>query len=170
MICNHRNNIFRCDDFIFIRRNNILERLLGKLQGYFFFLQFGTCHNSVKSTFKFTNIGFYIICDVFNDIFINIVAVHIFFFMEDGHSCLIVRQCNIRNQTPFEPGTETFFQNLHILWRLIRRYDDLFFRTVKAVKSVEKFLLGRFFSNNKLNIIDQKDINITVFFTEFGHC
>ena len=34
---------------------------------------------------------------------------------------------------------------------------------------MEKFFLCRFFSYNKLNVIDQKNINISVFFTEFGH-
>ena len=35
---------------------------------------------------------------------------------------------------------------------------------------MEKFLLCGFLSYNKLNIIDEKNINISVFFTEFTHC
>ena len=31
---------------------------------------------------------------------------------------------------------------------------------------MKKFLLGRFFTGNKLNIIDQQDINTAVFFSE----
>ena len=41
---------------------------------------------------------------------------------------------------------------------------------MKTVKCVEKFFLSGFFSYNKLNIIDEKNINISVFFTEFAHC
>ena len=50
------------------------------------------------------------------------------------------------------------------------RYDDLFFGTVETVKCMEKFFLCGFFSYNKLNIIDEKNVNIPVFFTEFAHC
>ena len=53
---------------------------------------------------------------------------------------------------------------------LHKRYDDLFFGTVQAVKGMEKFFLCRFLSYNKLNIIDKKNIDVSVFFTEFGHC
>ncbi len=35
---------------------------------------------------------------------------------------------------------------------------------------MEKFFLCGFFSYNKLNIIDEKNVNIPVFFTEFAHC
>ena len=34
---------------------------------------------------------------------------------------------------------------------------------------MEKFLLRRFLSYNKLNIINEKDINVTVFLAEFTH-
>ena len=90
--------------------------------------------------------------------------------MKNCHSSFVIWQCNICDQTPFEPGTETFFQNFHIFRRFIGRYDDLFFGTVKTVKCMEKFFLSGFFSYNKLNIIDEKNINISVFFTEFAHC
>ena len=32
---------------------------------------------------------------------------------------------------------------------------------------MEKFLLGTFFSDNKLDIVDQKHVIVSVFFTEF---
>ena len=32
---------------------------------------------------------------------------------------------------------------------------------------MEKFLLGTFFSDNKLDIVDQKNVVIAVFFTKF---
>ena len=35
---------------------------------------------------------------------------------------------------------------------------------------MEKFFLCRFLSYNKLNIIDKKNINVSVFFTKLGHC
>ncbi len=35
---------------------------------------------------------------------------------------------------------------------------------------MEKFLLRGFLSYNKLNIINEKDIDITVFLAEFTHC
>ena len=41
---------------------------------------------------------------------------------------------------------------------------------MQAVKGMEKFFLCRFLSYNKLNIIDKKNINVSVFFTKLGHC
>ena len=35
---------------------------------------------------------------------------------------------------------------------------------------MEKFFLCTFFSYNKLNIVDQKNIIITIFLAECGHC
>ena len=35
---------------------------------------------------------------------------------------------------------------------------------------MEKFFLRTFLSNDKLNIIDQENIDVTVFFTELCHC
>ena len=89
--------------------------------------------------------------------------------MKNGPPGLVIRQSNIHDQSPFESGTETLIQNFHILRRFIGRYDNLFVCTVKAVEGVEKFLLCGFLSYNKLNIINEKDINVTVFLAEFTH-
>ena len=38
---------------------------------------------------------------------------------------------------------------------------------MKLIKGMEKLFLGTFFSYNKLDIIDEQDINITVSISEF---
>ena len=40
---------------------------------------------------------------------------------------------------------------------------------MKYIKSMEKFFLGTFFSDDELNIINHQYINSSVFFTEFCH-
>ena len=49
----------------------------------------------------------------------------------------------------------------------IGRNDNLFFCFVKLVECMEKFFLSTFFSYYKLYIIDQQDINITIFVAKF---
>ena len=170
MLCNNGDDVFRCDHFFLIRRNNILQCLLCQLQSYFLFFKLGSGHDRVEGTFQLTDIGFDIGSDIFDNIFTDAVAVHFFIFMKDRHSGFVVRQRDICDQTPLEPGTEALFQDFHILWWFIRGYDDLLFGTVKTIKCMEKFLLCGFFSYNKLNIIDEKNVDISVFFTEFTHC
>ena len=108
-----------------------------------------------------------IIGNVFDDFLIDIIAIHFFFFMEDSHSGFIIRQCDIYNKTPFKTCTESGFQRLNISWWFITGDDDLLARCMQMIKSMEEFFLGTFFADDELDIIDQKNIIISVFFTEF---
>ena len=57
MLCNNGDDVFRCDHFFLIRRNNILQCLLCQLQSYFLFLKLGSGHDLVEGTFQLTDIA-----------------------------------------------------------------------------------------------------------------
>ena len=102
-----RNNInygFACEAV-----NKYKKRHIYNCAKYYLFL----------NNFNNINIRFDIIGNVFDNFFINIIAVHFFFFVKDGHTCFVIWQGDICDQPPFKPGTESFFQDFHILWRFI---------------------------------------------------
>ena len=104
--------------------------------------------------------------DIFDDFVVNVVALQLLLFAQDGHSRFIIRRLDIYSQAPFKTGAETFFQRLNLFRRFIRGDDNLFFSLIEGIEGVEKFLLCALFSYNKLNIIDQKNVVVSVLFAE----
>ena len=104
--------------------------------------------------------------DIFDDFVVNVVALQLLLFAQDGHSRFIIRRLDIYSQAPFKTGAETFFQRLDLLGRLIGGNNNLLFRLIKGVESVEKFLLRALLSYNKLNIVDQENVVVSVLFAE----
>ena len=60
-------------------------------------------------------------------------------------------------------------QSLDIFWRFITGDDDLLSGNMKMVECMEKFFLCTFFSDDKLDIVNEQNIIISVFFTECRH-
>ncbi len=96
--------------------------------------------------------------------------IHLRFRLEDCHTCFIVRLVNINRDTTFKTGTDSFIQRLQLLWRLVGRKNNLFLIIIKFIKRIEKFRLCTLFFDDKLNVINQQDVHISVFFTEFICC
>ena len=101
---------------------------------------------------------------------IHVGILNFLLFPEDGHAGLIVRRLDIHGQAPFKSGTKAFLQGLNIFGRFIRGYDDLLFGLIQGIKCVEKFLLSTLLADNKLYIVDEQHIVVSVFFPEFGGC
>ena len=104
--------------------------------------------------------------DIFDDFVVNVVALQLLLFAQDGHSRFIIRRLNIHSQAPFKTGAETLFQRLDLLGRLIGGNNNLLFRLVEGVKGMEKLLLCALLSYNKLNIVDQENVVVSVLFAK----
>jgi len=97
------------------------------------------------------------------------IAVHFLFLAQNGHPGFIIRCGNIGNQPHFQARTDAFLEDFHVFGRFIRGNDDLFFRAVESFKGVEELFLRAFLADDELDIVDQKDVDAPVFFTEFRH-
>ena len=170
MFCYRIDDQFRSNFPFFIRRDDVAELLLSHFNRDFLFFQAAAGHKFIEGTFQFTDVGFDIGSDIFDDVIIYLITVKFFFFPEDCHTCFVVGRGDVCNKTPFKAGTETSFQSLHFFRRFIRRNNDLLFIAVQIIKSMEKFFLRGFFSYNELDIINKKYVNIAVFLTKTGSC
>jgi hypothetical protein len=72
----------------------------------------------------------------------------------------------IRDEAPLEATYQAFLNALNFLRRSIGADDDLFFRIIETVESMKEFLLRALFVCKKLNIVNEKDIYITIFCLE----
>ena len=97
------------------------------------------------------------------------MTLQLLFFSQDRHTCFKIRGGNVGDEAAFKPGAKTFLQSFNILRRPVTGNDNLLVRVVKRIEGVEEFFLGTFFSNQKLYVVNEKNINIAVFFPELGH-
>src|SRR5581483_28191 len=63
---------------------------------------------------------------------------------------------------------ESFLKGWNLAWWTIRRDNNLLLPVIQRIEGVKEFLLSPFLSGHKLNIINQQNVNGTVFFTK-GH-
>ena len=173
MFRNHIHDQFRWNCTGIIRWDHILQGLSSQRNVNRFILQIRKSDQFIQRSFKLTDIGFNIIGNVLHNFIRNMIflkSVEFFFLTKNRHSCLIVRRGDVSNQTPLKTCAKSGFQCLNVLRRLITGDDNLFSWHMKVVKCMEKFFLCTFFSYNKLNIVDQKNVIITIFLAECGHC
>ena len=97
----------------------------------------------------------------------NIISAKFGFLIKNRHLGFICRYLYIYRQPHFKTSTQTFTECLHFFRRTIRRYYNLLSVLIKCIKSMEEFFLSRFLTYNKLDIIDKKNVNVSVLFTEF---
>ena len=79
---------------------------------------------------------------------------------------LILRGLDICQQAPLKTRTQAVLQAMNGFGRAIARHHDLLIRAVQRIEGMEKFLLGRLFARDKLDIIHQQDINLAIFGAE----
>ena len=123
----------------------------------------------VQRSFQLPDIGFDVVGNVADDFVVDVVSVNLFFFAENCHSGLIIRRGDIGDQSPFETGLKPCLQCFQILGRTVAGDDDLLIGAVEGVKLMEKFLLSTFLADDELDIVDEKYVDVAVFFPEFGH-
>ena len=73
---------------------------------------------------------------------------------------------DIRSQAGIEPADHPLFQGIQFGWGTVTGNDDLLVGLFQGIEGVEKFFLGGFFIPQELDIIDEQDIDIPVFFPE----
>ena len=85
---------------------------------------------------------------------------------QDGHTGLVVRGLDIRQQAPFKTGPQPVLQGGHIAGLPVGGHDDLLAGFVKGVEGMEKFLLGGFLTGDELDIVNEHQIGLAVLVLE----
>ena len=88
------------------------------------------------------------------------------FLLQNRQAHFDVGRLQIRDQAPFKTRNQAMLEILNFTRRPVAGQHDLFVGLVQGVESVEKFLLDALFAREKLNIIDQQDIGLPIFFAK----
>ena len=144
MFRNNFNDELRCNFSRLVRINDILKFTHGNIHGDLALFQIGVGNEFVECPFQFTDVGLDILSNVIQDIITQIDLFRFDFFAQDRHSGLIIRIADISHESAFKTGADSFFQSLHLFWRLIGSDNDLLSSQIKGIESIEKFLLRAF--------------------------
>ena len=107
--------------------------------------------------------------DVLQDVEGQVEALSSALAGEDRDAGLQVRGLDVGQQTPLEPGAQALIEPAQGLGRLVGGEDYLLARGVQGVEGMEELLEGRFFALEELDIIDQKNVDLTVAALESFH-
>ena len=120
MIGNDLDDEFRGYFLLVARRNDVFQCFFSQFNvDLTVFLQLGKGNDLGECAFQLTNIGLDVGGNVLDYFIIYIVTLHFLFLAEDCHSGFIVRRLDVYGQTPFETGTQPFFQGFNLFWRFI---------------------------------------------------
>ena len=147
---------------------DIPEYLLCELQIDFHVVQLAEGDNLCQRSFELSDIAAHIRGNVLDDVVVDVDVVQFLALSQNRHARLIVRRLDVHGQAPLEAGAQTIFQGHEFSRRFIRRYNDMLFSAVQGIEGVEELLLSSVLSYYKLNIIDQKNVDVAVLFTKFG--
>lgn len=140
---------------------DILECFLGKFVVDLLLGQIREGEDSGQGTLQFSDIGFDVLGNVLDDIVGYFPVFRLSLLAQDGDSCLVVRRLDIGDQAHLEPGTQPVLQGPYLLGSAVTGDDDLFVGSVEGIEGMEELFLGPFFFRNKLDVVDQKYVDIS---------
>ena len=77
---------------------------------------------------------------------------------------------DFRRHAPLKAGDQTLLEFFNLAGRAVARKHDLLVGVVQRIECMEKFLLAPFLAGEKLDVIDEKHIGLTVFLAELHQC
>ena len=116
--------------------------------------------------FQLTNVGLDVGCNVLQDLIIHLVPFCLRFLLKNGHPGLVIRFFDICLKSPGKTVFQTVIQRVKFLWRSVRGDDNLLTLVEQIVERMEKFILCCVLSDDELNVIDQKNIDVAVLVAE----
>ena len=154
---------------ISIQRNLILQRVLGEFQGDGLFLDAGEGDQFIESPFQLADIGIDMAGDVVHHVFIQCEIQFFRPLLENDAADFIVRRGNRSHQAAGEAGLQAVFELVDVCRRAVTGHDDVFLLIKEVVEGVEDFHLRGVLGAEELHIVDQKEIQISIFRPELGH-
>ena len=104
--------------------------------------------------------------DVVADIVIQLQIQGPGLIFQNGHTGLIVRGLDIRQQAPLETGAQPVLQGGHVAGPPVGGHDDLLPGFVEGVEGMEELLLGLLLTGDELDIVHQQQIRLAVLVLE----
>ena len=140
---------------------NILQHVLGRLQGNRSADQIGIGDDPIERAFQLAHVG----GDLMGEKFQNLgryLNAHIFRLrLQYAVAQLIGRRMDIRHQSPPKPRFHTLFHALQIVWRFVGRNDHLAVLIHQGIEGMEEFFLCAVLAGDELDIVDHQDIDRT---------
>ena len=124
------------------------------------------CHTKER-TFEAADVRFDAMGEVFEDVVGKTDVEAGGFLTQDGQTRFHVRRLKLGRQAPFETRDEALLELGDLAGRLVAGEDDLFAPFEERIERVEKFLLGALLAGKKLDVVDKKDVGLTVTAAEF---
>ena len=101
-------------------------------------------------------------CNIFHHIIGNVERFTLCLLAQNSDTSLQLGRLNIGNQTPLKARTHTFSKPGELFWRQVGGNHNLLLVIMQGVESMEELFLCMLFTRQKLDIVDQKHIDIAV--------
>ena len=102
-----------------------------------------------------------------SDRFVKHIAAQAGFFQQNGYAHFQFWRFDGYGKPPAETRNQATIKSGNFLGEGIAGHDDLLMRVDEGVEGVEKFFLRLGFAGEKLNIVDQQDVERMVILFEF---
>src|SRR5436190_2011228 len=90
------------------------------------------------------------------------------FFPQDRHACFDIGWLELGGESPFETGNESMLEIRNLGRRAVAREDNLFMPVEQGVEGVEKFLLRALLASEKLDVVDQEQVRLSIAFAKLN--
>jgi len=120
-------------DAFFLRSNDVPQHLLRRPQRNRRTGQRGVGHQPRQRAFQLPHVDL-IARAMYSHVVRQAEAVILRLFLQDGDLGFEVRRLDVRNQSPFEPRTEPFFDRIDVLRQAVRGNHNLFLLLVERVE------------------------------------
>src|SRR5438270_2713555 len=126
-------------------------------------------HQSSQRAFQFADVRLNRSRDVFSDVIRQREAIVLRFLLQNSDFCFQVGRLDIRDQSPFKTGAQSFLNGVDVFRQAIRGNNNLLLLLVKRVEGVEKLFLSALFAGDELDIVNQQHINRVETIAEGDH-
>ena len=127
------------------------------------------CHQSYERALEFAHVRANVRSDEQGNVCRKGDSFLLTLFLQDRHLGFKIRRLDVGNQSPLEAAAQAVFNFRQLFRRPVTGDHDLLHRLVQRVESMEEFFLGAFLLCQKLNVIDQQDVDVAEFVAEAGH-
>src|SRR5437762_5321095 len=90
------------------------------------------------------------------------------FFPQDRHACFDIGRLELSRKSPFETGNESMLEIRNLGRWAVARENNLFMPVEKGVEGVKKFLLRALLAAEKLNVVDQEQVCLSIAFAKLN--
>lgn len=149
-----------------VERDLVFQCFHGKRQCDRLLFDAGYHDQAVESAFQLTDIRIDVACNVIDDFIRQIDTLLFSAVLQDDAADFIVRRGNRSDKAARETALQAVFELFNIRWRTVARHDDVLLLVEEFIERVEDFHLRRVPRAEELDIVNQKEVRISVLLAE----